>query len=101
MNSEVLKFSSIDQSKLLILHQFHQCPESLRKSLDVVQQVSCDEVHPLNVANFSIVDTVCHQYLSKHLSKPGVASKSRAVGVSAVDVFINLVLVLDWRSNSL
>lgn len=94
MNSKVFKFSCVDEPEFLVLHEFYEGPKSFGSSLNVVEEVSCNQVHPLDVTDFTVIHTVGHEDLSQHISISCILSESCTVRVGSVNVFVDLNLEL-------
>lgn len=58
MYPEMFEFTCVDESELLIFHEFYKGPEGFRSSLDMVEKVCRYQVHALNITDFTVINAV-------------------------------------------
>ena len=78
----------------MVFHEVDQGPEGFFRKLDVIEQIGCDEVHTLDVADFLVIDTVAEQNFPEPISKPLVPAESWVSSICPVYILVYLHLVL-------
>lgn len=96
MRFEGLKFSKINHSQLLIIHQIDKCPKSLFSVFNMIQKNCCNHVHSLCISDLRIIDGVdCEDFFQLH-REFFISIECGTIRVGSINIFPDLFYVLKF-----